>query len=147
VNCQNFYDAHCKGSTGGCTVWNVELSSMFNFCIGSAKNGAKWWPFSFSLLITQTNGYGNMIRRHWTPVNVFFINKHTGDIFNLNFDVTNVIFFYRERASDRVPNVSFNVHRIVICKHIVLIFSLYVKDMFQYLPFVKSCTQIKKCEQ
>jgi hypothetical protein len=20
VNCQNFYDAHCKGSTGGCTV-------------------------------------------------------------------------------------------------------------------------------
>jgi hypothetical protein len=71
----------------------------------------------------------------------------TGDIFNLNFDVANVILFYHLRAPDRVPLVICNFHRIVICKHIVLIFSLYVKAMFHYLSYVKSCMQIKKCDQ
>jgi hypothetical protein len=62
-------------------------------------------------------------------------------------DVTNVILLNHQRAPDCAPLVICNCHRVVICKHIVLIFSLFIKDIFSYMSLVKSYTQIKRCEQ
>jgi hypothetical protein len=47
------------------------------------------------------------------------------------------ILFYHKRATCRVPLVTCNIYRIVICKRILLIFSLFLKDMFKYLSLVK----------
>lgn len=76
-----------------------------------------------------------------------FRNNDAGKMFDLYCDVTNVILFHHQRAPDCAPLVICNCHRIFICKHIVLIFSLFIKDIFSYMSLVKSYTQIKRCEQ
>jgi hypothetical protein len=76
-----------------------------------------------------------------------FRNNDAGKMFNLYCDVTNVILFHHQRAPDCAPLVICYRHRIVICKHIALIFSLYIKDIFSYMSLVKLITQIKRCEQ
>jgi hypothetical protein len=76
-----------------------------------------------------------------------FRNNDTGKTFHLQCDVTNVILFHHQRAPDCAPLVICNCHRILICKYIVLIFSLFINDIFSYLLLVKSYTQIKRCEQ
>jgi hypothetical protein len=76
-----------------------------------------------------------------------FRNNDAGKMFHLYCDVTNVSLFSHQRAPDCAPLVICSCHRIVICKHILLIFSLLNKDIFSYMSLVKSYTQIKRCEQ
>jgi hypothetical protein len=74
-------------------------------------------------------------------------NNDARKMFHLYCDVTNVILFHHQRAPDCAPLVICNCYRIVIWKHIVLIFSLFVEDIFSNMFLVKSYTQIKRCEQ
>jgi hypothetical protein len=76
-----------------------------------------------------------------------FRNNDAGEMFHLYCDVTNVILFHHQRAPHCAPLVICNCHRMVFCKHIVLIFSLFIKNIFSYMSLVKSYTQIKRCEQ